>query len=142
MSSGTSARSRRGTGISVSRARATKALKEFIRSQFSGDPIHAKTLFWEAGKNFAGAHKAGKALVLDFAWVRPDVRRTGIGAALLRARLAWGRSKGCTTAQTYTAYDNIASINNLIKAGFRVVERPKWAKNLNGDCWVWWEAPL
>lgn len=54
-------------------------------------------------------------------YVKPEVRRSGIGAALVRAAEAWARTKGCTEFASDTEADNNMSVNAHHAVGFEEV---------------------
>ncbi len=73
----------------------------------------------------------------DRAGVAPHARGRGLQRRLIRARLAWSRSRGNTHAITYTAAHNIVSANNLIRCGFRLYEPAKpWAGLAGSLYWM------
>jgi len=54
------------------------------------------------------------------AGVLADHRRQGLAQRLVKARIAFAKSVGASAIITYVDRDNIASGNNLIKAGFKL----------------------
>ena len=56
-------------------------------------------------------------------YVDPDVRRHGIGRALVEAAETWVRSKGCRWMASDALIDNAASIEAHARLGYREVER-------------------
>lgn len=55
-------------------------------------------------------------------------RRKGLHKRLIRARINLAKREGWTGVLTYTAIDNIASSNSLIRLGFRLYNPEyKWA---------------
>lgn len=117
--------------VRISRA-FPSAIPEIDRIVFGptgDDPIDPEELqrsaWWVAGDGlaFAGARMLDNgALYLTRAGVIPSARGQGLQLRLIRARLAWGRRRGARVAITYTAVDNIASANNMIRAGFELYE--------------------
>lgn len=54
-------------------------------------------------------------------------RGRGLQKRLLKVREAWGRRWGAVWAYTDTAFDNVASTNSLISAGYRAfIPRNPW----------------
>jgi aminoglycoside 6'-N-acetyltransferase I len=51
-------------------------------------------------------------------YVDPDVRGTGVGAALIRAAEEWARSQGCTELASDTEADNVSSAAAHLALGF------------------------
>jgi aminoglycoside 6'-N-acetyltransferase I len=56
-------------------------------------------------------------------YVDPDVRRTGLGANLIRAVEAWAREQGFSEIASDTELDNVASLQAHTALGFEEVER-------------------
>lgn len=56
-------------------------------------------------------------------WVDPDVRRHGVGRALLDAAESWARGRGYTEMGSDALLDNAASHEAHRRCGFREVER-------------------
>jgi aminoglycoside 6'-N-acetyltransferase I len=56
-------------------------------------------------------------------YVDPDVRRTGLGANLIRAVEAWAREQGFREIASDTELDNVASLQAHTALGFEEVER-------------------
>lgn len=56
-------------------------------------------------------------------YVEPDVRRRGIGRALVRAAEDWGRTQGCTEFASDTEIENAASAAAHTALGFEEVDR-------------------
>lgn len=52
-------------------------------------------------------------------WVAPEGRGLGVGAALLDAAEAWGRSKGCATATLFVAEGNGEAQRLYERAGYQ-----------------------
>jgi ribosomal-protein-alanine N-acetyltransferase len=64
--------------------------------------------------------------ILNFA-VRPDGRRRGIGAALLRAALDWGKSFHAERAMLEVRASNLAALRFYERFGFQVAgRRPRY----------------
>jgi ribosomal-protein-alanine N-acetyltransferase len=64
--------------------------------------------------------------ILNFA-VRPDVRRSGIGAALLRAALGWGKSFHAEKAILEVRASNLAALRFYERFSFQVAgRRPRY----------------
>ena len=91
---------------------------------------------------YCGAREIGgdpETVFLSRAAVIESARGQGLQRKLIAKRLAWGRSRGKSWAITYTARDNCASSNNLIRSGFKLY-RPEW-------CWagtefLYWKRAL
>jgi ribosomal protein S18 acetylase RimI-like enzyme len=65
---------------------------------------------------------------LSRAAVKKEHRRRGLHKRLIRVRLNTARRIGLHGVLTYTAVDNIASINSLIKHGFQLyIPEYRWA---------------
>ncbi|MCO5171258.1 MAG: GNAT family N-acetyltransferase [Planctomycetes bacterium] len=56
-------------------------------------------------------------------FVRPEVRRQGVGRALVAAAEAWARAQGAREFASDTWADNEASIRAHLALGFEVVDR-------------------
>jgi len=56
------------------------------------------------------------------AGVRDKYRGEGLHKKLLQKRLKWCEENGIYYAYSYTSYDNYASVNNLVKYGFKLGE--------------------
>lgn len=56
-------------------------------------------------------------------WVDPDVRRTGVGRALLDVSESWARRRGYTEIGSDALLDNVVSHEAHQRCGFREVER-------------------
>lgn len=56
-------------------------------------------------------------------YVDPDVRRRGLGAALLQAVEGWARARGLKELASDTTIDNAASLQAHLALGFDEVER-------------------
>jgi GNAT superfamily N-acetyltransferase len=54
--------------------------------------------------------------------VMPTHRGRGLQKRLIRARLRWAKSAGCTSAITYTIQDNPQSYSNLQSCGFKLYQ--------------------
>ncbi len=71
-------------------------------------------------------HTAGRQMgiaYLEAWWVDPDVRRTGIGLALVSACADWGRAQGCPALASDALLENVRSQAAHERVGFREVER-------------------
>jgi aminoglycoside 6'-N-acetyltransferase I len=56
-------------------------------------------------------------------YVDPDLRRQGVGAALVRAGEEWARAQGCTEMASDCLLDNEASIRAHLALGYEEAER-------------------
>lgn len=110
--------------------------------EHGGAQCYAGARVWRAeydGEQAAYLHRAG---------VSPDARGMGLQRRLVLARLRWARDQGLPEAWTYTSHDNFASINTLIRCGFRVWSPNHWWGVTNptqvseGVGWVFWRRPL
>lgn len=72
----------------------------------------------EAEHGYAGAEVRDGVLHLTRCYVAVSHRGMGGQRALIRARLAWGRRCGATSATTYTHIGNVASARSLQRCGF------------------------
>lgn len=109
---------------------------------FDGMTPHPDTVWWvvdgDPRNGWAGARIDQGELVLERVWVSPRLRGRGLQLQLIRKRLRWGRRQGCLRARTYTWGGNLASMNSLIRAGFRMCGRT-WD---GAHSWVSWEKWL
>jgi aminoglycoside 6'-N-acetyltransferase I len=65
-------------------------------------------------------------------YVDPDMRRRGVGWALVEAAEAWARSKGCRQMASDAYIDNTVSVESHARLGYREVERlVHFAKDLD-----------
>jgi aminoglycoside 6'-N-acetyltransferase I len=56
-------------------------------------------------------------------WVDPDLRRRGVGAALVRAAEAWAKAQGCMEMASDTELDNLTSQRAHAALGYAEAER-------------------
>lgn len=82
---------------------------------------------------------ARRVVYLSRVGVRAAYQRRGLAHALLRARMRWARDMAARghvdRVITYTSAENVASMNNLIKGGFRMytpADEDAWAGLV---CW-------
>lgn len=68
---------------------------------------------------YCGAIFAQRICIFNRAWVHKSRRGMGVQKRMIRLRLRRAR-QFCRTAITYTTKDNYASINNLIRCGFKM----------------------
>jgi aminoglycoside 6'-N-acetyltransferase I len=67
-------------------------------------------------------------------YVDPDVRRRGVGTALVRAASVWARARGCTEMASDALLENTVSHRAHEALGFVEVERAvHYRKNLEAD---------
>lgn len=66
---------------------------------------------------------SGRVAYLEGWFVEAPVRRTGVGAALVRAAEAWGRAQGCTEFASDSRIDNAGAAAAHRALGFTEVER-------------------
>ena len=80
--------------------------------------------FAEIGsRNYAEGCETTPVAYLEGWYVDPDVRRTGLGANLIRAVEAWAREQGFSEIASDTELDNVASLQAHTALGFEEVER-------------------
>lgn len=74
-------------------------------------------------RNVAESCETDRVAYLEGWYVEPDVRRRGIGRALVRAAEDWGRTQGCTEFASDTEIENAASAAAHTALGFEEVDR-------------------
>lgn len=84
---------------------------------------HALLLVAEAGADpigmlFGRLDDSGELLDIGAMWVDPEVRRRGIGRALLEASLSWARDASAHRAELWVAPSNDAATQLLLGLGF------------------------
>ena len=80
--------------------------------------------FAEVGaRTYADGCATSPVAYLEGWYVDPDVRRTGVGAALVRAAEAWARGQGYTELASDALLENTASQVAHAALGFTEVER-------------------
>ena len=80
--------------------------------------------FAEVGaRDYADGCDTSPVGYLEGWWVDPDVRRAGVGAALVRAAEAWARARGHTEMGSDALLDNGTSQRAHAALGFVEVER-------------------
>ncbi len=80
--------------------------------------------FVEIGsRNYAEGCKSTPVAYVEGWYVDPDVRRTGLGANLLKATETWAREHGFSEIASDTDLDNDVSRLAHIACGFKEVER-------------------
>jgi aminoglycoside 6'-N-acetyltransferase I len=80
--------------------------------------------FLEASiRPFAEGVEARPVVYIEGWYVDADVRRNGVGRALVEAAEAWARSKGCRTMASDALIDNAVSIEAHARLGYHEVER-------------------
>ncbi|HET9986695.1 MAG TPA: aminoglycoside 6'-N-acetyltransferase [Longimicrobiales bacterium] len=107
-----------------------------IAAFFAGarrDPAHALLAVDDSGRAVGFAElsirssaegcRSGRVAYLEGWFVEAPVRRTGVGAALVRAAEAWGRAQGCTELASDTAIDNPGAAAAHRSLGFAEVDR-------------------
>lgn len=116
-------------------------------------PVKPKHLWWIArtreeghpvGYSGAWHWKPDNALVMHRAGVLWSARGNGLQLRMLRARIQYARRNDIPQVWTYTTHDNIHSMNNLIKAGFKTWAPEHWWGKTNpmsvadGYGWIFW----
>lgn len=71
-------------------------------------------------------------LFVEGLYVTPDIRRTAVGRALIRAVAAWGREQGCTEMASDADIANLSSHAFHQAAGFAETERVVYFRKLIG----------
>lgn len=80
--------------------------------------------FAEVGeRNYADGCDTAPVAYLEGWYVDPDVRRHGVGAALVRAVEAWAVARGYRELASDALLDNVISQNAHLASGFTEVER-------------------
>ena len=75
-------------------------------------------------------------------WVRPDQRRCGFGATLLRNALQFAEEAGCTTAMLWVTEDNRAATELYAQHGFRPNSKTRYLRDDHGPIQVEMEFEL
>ena len=70
------------------------------------------------GMLFGRLDDGGELLDIGALWVDPDMRRRGIGRALLEAALSWAQDAGASRAELWASQSNEAARQLLLGAGF------------------------
>jgi aminoglycoside 6'-N-acetyltransferase I len=80
--------------------------------------------FAEVGaRDYADGCETSPVAYLEGWYVDPDVRRTGVGAALMRAAETWARDQGYAELASDALLENTASQRAHTALGFAEVER-------------------
>lgn len=80
--------------------------------------------FAEVGaRDYADGCETSPVAYLEGWYVDPDVRRTGVGAALVRAAAAWARDRGYAEFASDALLENVVSQQAHAALGFAEVER-------------------
>ena len=80
--------------------------------------------FAEVGaRAYADGCETSPVAYLEGWYVEPDVRRQGVGAALVRAAEAWARARGYRELASDALLDNLPSQEAHVAVGFGEVER-------------------
>jgi ribosomal-protein-alanine N-acetyltransferase len=94
--------------------------------------VHGGMAGWVATEQdyvvgFLVARRVGSDIeILNFA-VKPEMRKCGIGGALLRVALAWGAEQNAENALLEVRASNLAALQFYQRRGFEVVgRRPKY----------------
>lgn len=67
---------------------------------------------------YAEGCSSDRVAFIEGCYVEPAERRSGVGAALVRAAESWARSQGCSDLASDTEIDNHASIAAYLALGF------------------------
>ena len=117
----------RAASAKIVRARRTDHVAALDRLIFAADaPQKLDGRVWWLARlgrkvvGFAGMLVDGDTAFLSRAGVIESARGRGIHHAMIRARVSYARSVGCTQVLTYTLASNVNSANNLIAEGFRL----------------------
>lgn len=88
--------------------------------------------FAEVGeRNYADGCDTAPVAYLEGWYVDPDLRRLGVGVALVRAVEAWARSRGYQELASDALLENVISQQAHLHSGFAEVERSvKYRKSL------------
>jgi GNAT superfamily N-acetyltransferase len=92
-----------------------------------GQPDYKNTDWWvgyDQGQPvcYAGLEHQDSWALFSSAGVIPEYRGQGLQKRLIKARLKWLRVEGCKYAYTYTLPYNAASLNSLLRCGFKIYE--------------------
>lgn len=89
---------------------------------------------------FAGIKiQSGNIGYMNRCGVKDKYRGFGLQKILIKARILLAKELGLQSIRTYTSLDNYASVNSLIKNGFRLVEP---IGDLDTGKWLVWEKKL
>ncbi|WP_091413543.1 GNAT family N-acetyltransferase [Friedmanniella luteola] len=112
---------------------ASETVERFVRAEHSMGAIRG-FLAWDGSTPVGAAALSihGEWVVLGGAATLTQHRGAGVQAELLRYRLGVAAAAGARCA-TATAAANSPSARNLVRAGFRVVERTAWTRFLPSD---------
>lgn len=106
------------------RARADATVIVAVRTGDAGLAAVRLAGFAEVGaRDYADGCDTSPVAYLEGWYVDPDVRRTGVGAALVRAAEAWARGRGYAEFASDALLDNVASQQAHAALGFAEVER-------------------
>jgi ribosomal protein S18 acetylase RimI-like enzyme len=129
-------RIKRATAAHIERIK--KLDKEFL----GRDDVSDNEMFW-VGTNvnddvvcYAGMAQSwsdSRAMYLSSAAVLPKYRSQGLHTRLIRARLKFAKKLGYERVITYALSGNFASLNNLIKLGFRLYRPKTWGGTVLED---------
>lgn len=99
--------------------RRTHTLSVLVAENRAGDVVGFAEI---SIRPYAEGCRTNHVAFLEGWYVEPDVRRSGVGRALVEAAEAWGRERGCTEFASDTALDNEASAAAHKAVGFAEVE--------------------
>jgi aminoglycoside 6'-N-acetyltransferase I len=80
--------------------------------------------FVEVGeRSYAEGCETSPVAYIEAWYVDPDLRRRGVGRALLAAAEDWARARGHTEIASDAVLDNVVSHNAHVRSGYTEVER-------------------
>ncbi len=68
---------------------------------------------------YCGVQKLGDFALLNRSGVLPEYRGNGLQKRMIKKRIEWAIENNLNRLITYTAVDNVESINSLIHVGFK-----------------------
>lgn len=125
----------------ASRAEHLEEMQEFIGqpqryAQFIGlDAAGHPVGFIEAAmrSDYVNGTETSPVAFVEGLYVKPEYRRQGRAAELMRAVEAWARSRGCHELASDAALENTPSHATHLALGFEETERVVYFRKLIGD---------